>query len=739
MNRLLLWLRGLVSTIWDLMALFRVHRRQSVTTSGKTTQTRESSEIPAGAAAPTVASPGTEDVRRPSGNAGYATEEMASDDGAKQPPDLLPTSDVQPVPKASLEEGPSSEKVRGVEANSSDETQGQEAVGEPPDTEPSEGGRRRLPPEKRGGRPRGAASTRSRKAPTSERHQKPELVCWRQGMNWVIGLAVPEDAADREWSVRQASGILQEDSQRLGRWPLARPLGAVEARNGDEGPSHSFSDDAFRIFKLFGPSRDRGVLMQSLTHGRFLIVAPAEWEFNTENPGLEFPVAPEYLVGMHFRAHHVKLSQRATGHLPLLITHAGLCEQVPMARSAFNLEGELVTDADLDAGPLFHADPPRLQCLAGATYKTAVVGEEGPGDGSPRWRKSTSRFEELRPEIALRGSGWFFMRLYDQDDRLIESLDFRFSPKLRSIMVRADPAIPGAEGHKFALIDILHDDGVEVTPVVESPQSALPVARTSTESRIEIPPSPCFDRTRWLIKERDSAGVVVCLDVDRVWWALWDEQAQISESRWTDRPLILTHEDLAASSRKVLCVRLPPSWRAKEVRVGVEMVRSLKPRPVAGHPGEFELACRELGKFIEADTACSQPNLKLMIRSEGDGTPGWVEALLALMPIPPADIQPTFSPLRLQDLDPVRLMRVLTRVRRERRRYKTRIDELRHRYYRPLRRRRHGSRAQREAFVKEALGLLILVIKESNALGEDQPVPSRWARRAEIARRQLMW
>jgi len=528
MNRFTLWLRGLLSRIYGFATSIRRRAPQVVRATGETTEGKQTPEAQVRLAAPGIVPSEHDDIRVPGSDAGQETEAESTTGVGQQNmhPQQPATAEEEPVPQVDDQERPQLKDAHAIDAADSQESQAEEitceptgAVSLPPSsdtpspahtsqivsTEKRRG--RGLSPEKRGGRPRGTGSTISRKPTAVERSQKPELVCWSQGMNWAVGITVPEEMVDREWVISQASSVLEEDGQRPGRWALTRPLGAVEVRNGDGDHSYTFPEEPFRIFKLFGRSRDRGTYMQSLTCGRFLVVAPADWELETENPGIESPIAPEYLVGMQWRAHHVKLSQRAAGPLPMLVGQEGTREHVPMAGSAFDLEGDVIHDADSDAGPLFRGEPPQLRCLAEAPYELVVVGEEGPRDQSPYWRESASGFEELRPAIAARGAGWFFVRLYDQNDRLIDSLDFRFSPKLQSIKVQAGSPIPGPDGHSSALVDILHDDTVEVTPADDDSAEGLSVGRIDAGSRIEIPPSPCFDHTKWLIMERDEHEV----------------------------------------------------------------------------------------------------------------------------------------------------------------------------------------------------------------------------------------
>jgi hypothetical protein len=349
---------------------------------------------------------------------------------------------------------------------------------------------------------------------------------------------------------------------------------------------------------------------------------------------------------------------------------------------------------------------------------------------------SASNFEELRREISR--SGWYFVRLYDHDGRLIESLDFRFSPLLKSIKIQASSPLPGPYGHNPTFVDILHDESAEVRAVEPGPPDALSAVRTDIGSRIEIPPSPRFDQTRWSIKEHDGSEVEICLRVDRVWWTLRNEHTEHSESEWTDHPLALKQEDLTATSCQILRVRLPSAWRGREIRVGVDPQRSVKLHPVVGCPSELEVASRELGRFAEPEEPRERLELKLWVILDESNVSDWAEVPLAHISLTCHPVTPIPSPtLRLEHFDAVRLMQLLTSIRRQHRRYKKRIDELRRNHYDPIRPRRRATRAQREAFIRQALLLIALIIEELKTSGEIPRVPARWARRADLARRQF--
>ncbi|MBI3493124.1 MAG: hypothetical protein HY047_15295 [Acidobacteria bacterium] len=195
-----------------------------------------------------------------------------------------------------------------------------------------------------------------------------------------------------------------------------------------------FAEEPFRLFKLSGASCDRGRHIRSLTNGRFLIIAPEEFEPNQPMLDSAF-LANEHVVGA-CRAHHVELPSAVQDPMGFR-TLEGEFRSVPITGAAFEFQGDLVPDAHAMAGPLFRGEPPHLRSRGVVSYGTVVIIDQGVKDSSTHWRRSSSDFEELRPEIASRRAGWFQVRLYNDVDQHIESLDFRFAAGLQAILREA--------------------------------------------------------------------------------------------------------------------------------------------------------------------------------------------------------------------------------------------------------------------------------------------------------------
>ena len=88
---------------------------------------------------------------------------------------------------------------------------------------------------------------------------------------------------------------------------------------------------------------------------------------------------------------------------------------------------------------MFGGRPPSVSdTRAWENVGSLVVGEEGPG--THRWRMPfsaiTGQRETAMPdELLARNGGWYFLRVYDKNDHLLESFDFRFATGLYGITI----------------------------------------------------------------------------------------------------------------------------------------------------------------------------------------------------------------------------------------------------------------------------------------------------------------
>jgi len=596
---------------------------------------------------------------------------------------------------------------------------------QPPDRKPEGRPGPSIAPEHRGGRPRVTAygqrgeQTRER---AKQKRLRPELVCWKEGMTWAIGIDVPEESLNADVEVARAQP-LEEDPNVPGRWRLEGPLGEASVRWSSSDVPADFPAEPFRIFKLSANANlESGRWMARLTRGRFLLVAPPGWQRDESISGPEF-VRPEPVARSDLLAHHVDIDGNEIMGAAF-VKPDGTQVQVPSAASGLSLGGHSAQQVDADVGPLFLRDPP---VLTGRPYATVVVGDEGPSRGIPRWRTSAERFDDLGTEIQKRGIGWFFLRVYDENGKLIESFDFRYVRDLMNIEVEGGSPIPASDGHVSAMVRFEHTDSCRVYPAAG--QSGVKMEARKGETRAVVPPDPRLDVTHWRV---EAAGRFLnfALRVERVWWAVSEEDGE-HDPAWTDRPLELTDKDFAPTSRRTLVVRLPRDGWASDLRV--RFVEDSAYRvPVSPRRAQYAVPLRNLGGHEALAAEARSVPLKLWVKPR-DPTRPLGEVEVARVTLGPCDFGRRERYLVLEALRAPRLMSLLSRLRCALPGpTRSLIKELRTDYYRPARR---GSAEKRATFVKQALCLLAALLELPETRGAvGRRVSRRWKQRAEVTR-----
>lgn len=585
----------------------------------------------------------------------------------------------------------------GTASPPNDQQQGvppDDGIQQTPDRKGEQGPGPTILPGNRGGRPRrepGATETQKRPVPAPKRRPAPELVCWREGMTWAVGVEVPEELVGAGAKVTQAQ-LLEEDPIVLGRYPLVDPLGKVSVCWSSGDATAEFDAESFRIFKLAG-NLETGRRVARLTRGRFLVMAPGDWQCDE---GVSEPVKPEPVARSDFLlAHHFDIVGSEVTKAAF-IKPDGTQVQVLSAASGLALDGCPVQLADPDVGPLFLRDPPML---TGGPYATVVVGEEGASRGGRRWRSSAEKFDVLHQRIKNRGIGWFFLRVYDEEDRLLDSFDFRYARDLTAIEVDQGSPMPALNGHAPVSVRFRHAGSYRVGLLTS--HSGVKVEARDGETQAVIPADPTSDETRWRLGTADrSLDFTLC--VERVWWATSEEGCG-QDPEWTDQPLTLAERDLAPTSRRTLVVRLPKAGWASEIRVGFAEDSAYR-ATTSPRRREYVVALRNLGGHLPKGTGTRGVRLKLWVVRRGSAEPSKHEAEVARVAI-----ESDLCDLDLRSFHAPRLMTLLARLRHSLPgATRSPIKELRSEYYRPARR---GTTEQRCTFVRQALCLLAVLLE----------------------------
>lgn len=389
----------------------------------------------------------------------------------------------------------------------------------------------------------------------------------------------------------------------------------------------------------------------------------------------------------------------------------------------FQLVGEQIHDASEHLGPLFAGAPPRITIVDGTwqNVRTVVLGEEGKGAG--KWRKAFKPNPELADqvmpvELVNRKVGWYFARLYDHEDELIDSLDFRFCAGLRQIRIQTSQPFPSAAGHDATTIELEHESDWSVAPSA-SVHSDVTVERKSDRTVLKIPPSSDRDLTRWKLGAHAGPQAEIALLVERVWWALSTVDEPPSE--WEARSLILSTEDFSATSGEAIWLRLPkPRW-ADCIFAGFQPERR---RPYVPRVTERTVAI-PLRDFSDAP-ALADRTKDCVLKVWGNGG----EAIVAAVPG-----ETTETTLDISRISPCNLARSLTVLHATTRGpIRQLLKETRRCYRRP---RGSSSRGNAE-FLLTALCAISVLLQLANAA--QSPVPNtarRWKSKARLAAKQF--
>jgi hypothetical protein len=479
---------------------------------------------------------------------------------------------------------------------------------------------KRLEPGKRGGRPRASTEARA-KSPAQKverRCPKPEVICWKRERQWVTAVEIPEEILENpDLTILQDGSPLTREESREACWRLEQVSGEVVVQwNEGEGVQETktaLGQDGYLLFKLSGQNQGRRVKSPSL--GSYLVIVPDNWERDDTLSGPP-QTRPEAVSFTGYQAHFFELEKEGDRKIAFC-TPTGKSVEIKSKAPQFELVGNQLNDADADKGPLFGEAPPCIRALNGQGWKnvrTIVVGEEGSGKG--RWRTACNPApeqiqQELPPELVARKGGWYFLRFYDTNDDLIESLDFRFLCALKEIKVCQLSPLPPEDGHSLVCVEFLHEPGCSVQPV--GCPASIQIERQGGKTILTIPPDPTYDETRWLVGPEGGPQVEVTILVERLWWAIEEEHNAPSE--WKDQPLTLPRDDFAATSKKALWLRLPRRRWVDKVLVGFEEPKA-RSYPVKVADKTVAIPLRDFGDFQEVRGIGITP-LKLWICPEG--------------------------------------------------------------------------------------------------------------------------
>ena len=599
--------------------------------------------------------------------------------------------------------------------------------------------RKRLEPVKRGGRPRGFSEERERQPAqeTTSRCPKSEIICWKRERQWMAAVEIPEEFLEKPGlAVLQDGSPLTQEESREACCRLERVFGEVVVQwNEGEGVQETrvaLGQDGYLLFKLSGQDQNQGCRVKSPSSGSYLVMVPDNWERDDTLSGPP-PVTPESVFLTGYQAHFFELEKDGDGKIAFR-TPMGKSFVIESKAPQFELVGTRLNEASGDRGPLFGERPPQIRAPDDQTWKdvrTIVVGEEGSGKG--RWRKPFSPIPEgtqqdLPSEVAARKGGWYFLRFYDTNDDLIESLDFRFTCALKEIRILQPSPLPPEGGHGLVCVMFLHEPGCAVQPA--DGLANIQIERQDDKTILTIPPDPTYDETPWLVSPEGASQVEVTILVERLWWGIGEERNAPSE--WKDRPLTLPRDDFAATSKKALWLRLPRRRWVDKILVGFEQPKA-RPYDVKVTEKTIAFPLREFGDSKEVSDRTQDHSLKVWIERDDGHNEGVVEGVLAIIPAEqPTGVEKGERPLlNLDMISAPRLATVLTCLRRKTTGpLRVLVKKVRKKYGRE----RTARQAESVEFKSYALCVIALTLELTPQI---PGLKKRWVVRAQLAREQF--
>ncbi|MEG3066463.1 hypothetical protein [Acetomicrobium sp.] len=151
--------------------------------------------------------------------------------------------------------------------------------------------------------------------------------------------------------------------------------------------------------------------------------------------------------------------------------------------------------------------------------------------------------QDLHSDILNKRGGWYFLRFYDGNDELVESLDFRFLFGLNQIKMPELSFFPPSSGYEPVCVELIHDSDISIGAVGSMPD--IQIEYESGKTILKIPPDPGYDTTRWQAGYKGGPQIEMTILVERLWLALGEEDGE--PSQWEDRPLVLSRDDFTAT------------------------------------------------------------------------------------------------------------------------------------------------------------------------------------------------
>lgn len=422
------------------------------------------------------------------------------------------------------------------------------------------------PPPVRPGQ-RGNTKTSTQKGPNLDRKQRflpcPELICREvpSSQSWEIFLSVSNKECSLEEVRFEGGNKLNSVNQEYGISSLRGRL--VVTYQDERKPDYIplFEEGKPLIFKLQKNWQGDGRQVSRVTKGYFIIITPNMWK----RKGCP-PIEPFNCMGTEFQGHYwdaSKSNEDSDGFAECVI---------PSSAPIMKLIGPRVFD-DSEEGDFFVNNVPTLEVFS-QEIAWAQVGEETKGG----WKGDN--FEPHKDSLSKvlgNQEGWFFLRIYDKNRKMVDSVSFRYLQNLKQIFINDEEytkntvLLPTPDGYLLTKIRF-----VDACNITMSPQLLDGSVCTKDSSGIlEIPACKDADHISCTL-DSPSGNVNVVLKLPRVWWRIESDTGECNE--WRDVPFDMTRQKFSQLAKENARICLS-SQKFNRVPVGFDEVLDQKCNP----------------------------------------------------------------------------------------------------------------------------------------------------------------
>ncbi len=408
----------------------------------------------------------------------------------------------------------------------------------PPQASPEKNNAPPKQPQARSGRRGKSRSVKSSSQERAAPETRPKIICRElRGLNqWCIFLDI-----QNLQSVDVSQGETKLSSGSHGEYQLPNFTEDVNWVSDDKDGIIKLFDDADPlIFKLRKNWQGVGHQVRHLSRGCYVVFAPREWS-RKQSP----PVEASTCADDKFMAHYFFCDGASEAD--------GFDECPPFfEQTRFSLAGEEIAD-DSDQDDLFIGTAPELNDSDNWSGISWIrVGEEGGG----KWSENFKPTEKNLATVLENREGWFYVRVYDEDVKMIDGFDFRRLVKLTGILIDGkahsanDVIAPAAGGHKESRIQFTGEIQAKGDVAVDDNNVAMIAANADA------------DQTQWSIIG-DNGQAQVSIHLQRIWWRMnnTDDKGDDKADEWKDRAFRLSRDDFYVARNAEMTVRLPVSAR----------------------------------------------------------------------------------------------------------------------------------------------------------------------------------